>query len=72
MDLRIGIFDENGETLDEVTIYQDGGDGDGTAQIVKYIRQNFMTECDECYDPYDDSDGPTCQTCLDWEVTGDT
>jgi hypothetical protein len=72
MDLRITIIDENSEILEQVVIYQDGSDSEGAAKIVSFLRQSFMTQCDECRESYDDADGPTCQTCLDWEVTDDT
>jgi hypothetical protein len=27
-------------------------------------------KCDECGNPFDDAEGATCQTCLDWVVKG--
>lgn len=44
MDLRITITDEDTETLEEVTIYQDGSDSEGAAQIVAYLQRTFRTE----------------------------
>jgi hypothetical protein len=48
MDLKIKITDENGETLQSVSIYQDGGDYDGAQKIADYIAANFKVECPVC------------------------
>lgn len=47
MDLRITITDENSDTLEQVTIYQDGSDSEGAAKIIDFIRQEFVIEGDE-------------------------
>lgn len=44
MDLRIVILDENREILEDVTVYQDGSDREGAAEIVGLIGAVFTLE----------------------------
>ena len=47
MDLRITITDENDEILERVTVYQDGSDREGAAEIIELIEHRFETEDDD-------------------------
>ncbi len=44
MDIKIVITDENEETLDTITIYQDGSDSEETAKIRLWLEANFAVE----------------------------
>jgi hypothetical protein len=44
MDLRLRIIDENHHELDHIRIYQDGSDGEGTAQIRAMLSKHFEVE----------------------------
>ena len=44
MDLKIQITDENGEVLDNVSIYQDGSDSEGTEKIREMLEAVFTIE----------------------------
>ena len=34
------------------------------------VTEQPKLKCDECGNPFDDAEGATCQTCLDWVVKG--
>lgn len=44
MDLRIVISDENGEVLEDFSVYQDGSDSLGAQRIVRMIASEFQVE----------------------------
>ena len=44
MDLRVTITDENQEVLQDVTIYQEGSDSEGAAEIIRLISSAFTIE----------------------------
>lgn len=44
MDLRITITDENGDALEDITVYQDGSDSEGAKRIVEMIAGEFQVE----------------------------
>ena len=44
MDLRIVISDENGEVLEDFSVYQDGSDSEGAQRVVELIAGEFQVE----------------------------
>lgn len=46
MDLRIKITDENDDTLQLITVYQDGSDSEGAETIAAFIRASFDIDRD--------------------------
>ena len=46
MDLRIKITDENNDTLQNITVYQDGSDSEGAETIAAFIRASFDIDRD--------------------------
>ena len=47
MDIRIELVDENNETLDRFTVYQDRSDSEGAKRIRELIAKEFAVEDDE-------------------------
>lgn len=44
MDLHILITDENGDTMYDAQVYQDGSDSEGANKIADFIERNFEIE----------------------------
>lgn len=51
MDLRIAITDENGDSLWQGCIYQDGSDSEGAGQISAFIRTNYTMDDEAAMTP---------------------
>jgi hypothetical protein len=72
-DLHYAAFRKD-ELGDGITIFD--SDAEYCEQFPKWVNMAAALKpwtelkCDECGNPFDDAEGATCQTCLDWVVKG--